>query len=149
MKRVLLFIISFTISGHLFAVSAEGVIQKRSSQTVNETSKRLLSVLQQKGFTIFIDINHTENAKSKGIEIPESRLVIFGNPVIGSKLMKCNPSIAIDLPQKALIWQQGENVWLTLNHPKYLSKRHNLSNCEKLVQKITKAIESIATETIR
>ena len=66
------------------------------------------------------------------MELRETELIIFGNPKVGSPLMKCQQSVAIDLPQKALIWKDSEGkVWISYNNPRYLEKRHNISNCER------------------
>lgn len=75
----------------------------------------------------------------------ETELIIFGNPKAGSPLMKCQQSVAIDLPQKALIWKDSEgNIWISYNDLRYLEKRHNVSGCEEVISKIEKALAGIA-----
>jgi uncharacterized protein (DUF302 family) len=70
--------------------------------------------------------------------------MIFGNPKVGSPLMKCQQSAAIDLPQKALIWEDdNDRVWISYNDPRYLEKRHNISGCEEVITKIEKALAGI------
>jgi uncharacterized protein (DUF302 family) len=74
----------------------------------------------------------------------ETELIIFGNPKVGSPLMKCQQSVAIDLPQKALIWEDDESkVWISYNDPRYLEKRHNISGCDEVISKIDKALSGI------
>ena len=126
------------------AMAADGVINVQSSFNVQKTADRLESILNEKGMTIFMRIKHSESAGKVGIELRETELIIFGNPKVGSPLMKCQQSIAIDLPQKALIWEDHESkVWISYNDPDYLEKRHKISGCEVVISKIKKALSGI------
>ncbi len=125
--------------------AADGMIDVKSSFGVKETGDRLENVLKEKGMTIFNRVKHSDAAKNVGVELRETELIIFGNPKVGSPLMKCQQSVAIDLPQKALIWKDIEgNVWISYNNPRYLEKRHNISNCEEVIAKIEKALTGIS-----
>ena len=94
--------------------------------------------------TIFNRIKHSEGAANVGIELRKTELIIFGNPKVGSPLMKCQQSVAIDLPQKALIWEDADaKVWISYNDPGYLQKRHNIAGCEEVISKIKKALSGI------
>ena len=74
-----------------------------------------------------------------------TELIIFGNPKVGSPLMQCNRTVGIDLPQKALIWQDDNGqVWLSYNNPRYLARRHGLSECTQVIEKVDKALSSFA-----
>ncbi len=144
MKRMLIALIStFIISTPLFAV--EGMIDSESSFTVTETATRLEKVLNEKGMTIFARINHSAGARKVGIDLGDTELIIFGNPKAGSPLMKCQQTMAIDLPQKALIWEDTSGkVWLSYNAPRYLEKRHQIKGCEEALTKVEKALATIA-----
>lgn len=125
--------------------AADGVITVPSVFTVNETANRMENVLKEKGMTIFNRINHSEGAGKVGIELRDTELIIFGNPKVGSPLMKCQQSVALDLPQKALIWQDDKDkVWISYNDPRYLEKRHNIIGCDEVIAKIEKALSGIA-----
>jgi len=127
------------------AYATEGLIDVKSSFGVEETGDRLDNVLKEKGMTVFNRVKHSDAAKNVGIELRETELIIFGNPKVGSPLMKCQQSVAIDLPQKVLIWKDREgNVWISYNNPRYLEKRHNISNCEAVISKIEKALAGIS-----
>ena len=143
MKKVILAALSIVF----FAIpvaAADGVIDVPSSLNVEETADRMESILNKKGMTIFNRIKHSENAAKVGIELRKTELIIFGNPKVGSPLMKCQKSVAIDLPQKALIWEDANaKVWISYNDPKYLEKRHNITGCEGAISKITKALAGI------
>jgi len=144
MKTSLLTIlIVLIISAPIYA--AEGMIDVESSFGVEETGDRLNNVLKEKGMTIFNRVKHSDAAKNVGVDLRETELIIFGNPKAGSRLMKCQQSVAIDLPQKALIWKDSEGkVWISYNNPRYLGKRHNITNCEEVISKIEKALAGIA-----
>ena len=127
------------------AMTADGVISVESSHSVAETADRLESILNEKGMKIFNRIKHSDGANSVGIQLNPTELVIFGNPKVGAPLMKCQQTVAIDLPQKALIWQDdGGKVWITYNEPGYLQGRHGISGCEEVLAKIEKALAGIS-----
>ncbi len=109
-----------------------GIVSKPSSYSVPETLDRLESVVRAKGLTVFARIDHSGEAEKVGLKMRPTQLLIFGNPKAGTALMNSSPSIAIDLPLKALAWQdQDGKVWLSYNSPDYLKQRHGLK--EELV----------------
>ena len=125
-------------------MAADGVISVNSAFSVAETADRLERVLNEKGMTIFNRIKHSDGAAGVGIELRATELLIFGNPKVGSPLMQCQQSVAIDLPQKALIWEDSEaQVWISYNDPRYLEKRHEISGCEEVISKIENALSGI------
>jgi uncharacterized protein (DUF302 family) len=107
--------------------SHSGIIDKRSNHSVEETLKKLRSVLQAKGVTIFAVVDHSGEAEKAGIPMRPTKLIIFGSPKAGTPLMLASPSVAIDLPLKLLIWEDNEGrVWVSYNSPAYLQERHGL-----------------------
>ena len=127
------------------AAASDGLVNVPSTFNVEETADRMETVLREKGMTIFNRIKHFEGAANVGIELRKTELIIFGNPKVGSPLMKCQQSVAIDLPQKALIWEDDNaKVWISYNDPRYLEKRHNIIGCEEVILKIEKALAGIA-----
>jgi uncharacterized protein (DUF302 family) len=127
------------------AAATDGLVNVPSTFNVEKTADRMESVLLEKGMTIFNRIKHSEGAANVGIELRKTELIIFGNPKVGSPLMKCQQSVAIDLPQKALIWEDDNaKVWISYNDPRYLEKRHNIIGCEEVISKIEKALAGIA-----
>jgi len=94
---------------------------------------------------VFIRINHTDGAKKVGKKLRPTEVIIFGNPKVGTPLMQCSQSVAIDLPQKALIWKDEKGqVWLSYNDPKYLAKRHGIKECIEAIKKIENALRNFA-----
>lgn len=125
--------------------AADGLVNLKSSHSVKMTADRLESALKSKGMTVFIRINHAAGAKKVGQSLPPTELVIFGNPKIGTPLMKCMRSVAIDLPQKALIWEDNAGqVWYSYNDPTYLVKRHSIEGCDPVIKKVGKALGNFA-----
>jgi len=143
MKKLLPLLLMLFVTG--IAQANNGLVSVKSAHDVKTTADRFEAVLKKKGMTVFTRIDHAKAAKSVGIDLRPTELVIFGNPKIGSKLMQCAQTIAIDLPQKALIWQDGGGqVWLSYNEPTELAKRHRLTGCEKVIQKVTGALGKFA-----
>jgi len=143
--------VALILMGLLLPVSAvdnvmknEGVVNKRSNHSVEQTVDRLKSILEARGITLFALIDHGGEAEKVGMKMPPTRLLIFGNPKSGTLLMLASPSIALDLPLKILVWQdnQGE-VWLSYNSPEYLMERYGLS--EDLLPNIA-VVEALATK---
>ena len=143
MKRIIC-ILFLTSIYSLKAISADGMLDIKSDFNVTKTADRLEKILKNKGMTVFNRIKHSRAASKVGVELRETQLIIFGNPKIGSHLMKCQQSIAIDLPQKALVWKDETNkVWISYNDPQYLVKRHQLEGCTKVLSKIENALARI------
>jgi len=127
------------------AYADAGLINVKSSYDVKTTADRLESKLTQKGMTVFIRVDHAAGAQSVGKKLRPTELIIFGNPKVGTALMQCSQSVAIDLPLKALIWQDDEGqAWLSYNDPNYLAKRHGISGCSEVIKKIEKALSNFA-----
>ena len=143
MKKVLLTVLAI-LCITVPSLAADGLVNVSSTYSVEETADRLENVLQKKGMTIFNRIKHSKAAANVDIELRKTELIIFGNPKVGSPLMQCQKSVAIDLPQKALIWEdENADVWISYNMPAYLVKRHNISGCEEVIAKIGKALAGI------
>ncbi len=124
--------------------NGNGLITKASAHSVDVTAKRLKNVLQKKGIKVMAEVDHQKNATGAGLELKPTRLVIFGNPKLGTPLMHSNRTAGIDLPMKALIWEDGNGkVWLAYNDPKYLSKRHTIGDRQAVVDKMTGALDKM------
>jgi uncharacterized protein (DUF302 family) len=103
-----------------------GLIHLASKHSVDETMQRFETLLREKGITVFARIDHSGEAEKVGLSMRPTKLLIFGSPKAGTPLMQATPSVAIDLPLKALFWQDAYGkVWLSYNDPAYLQQRHN------------------------
>jgi uncharacterized protein (DUF302 family) len=105
----------------------DGIVTIPSNHSVDETVARLKSILQAKGITLFSLIDHSGEAAKVGMKMPNTKLLIFGNPKGGTPLMLAAPSIAIDLPLKILVAEDSQGkVWVSYNSAEYLKERHGL-----------------------
>ena len=107
-------------------MNAEGVIDLASPYPVAETADKLQSFLAAKGMKIFARIDQATEAASVGMTLRPTILLLFGNPRAGTPLMDQFPSLAIDLPLKALVWESAGKVYLSFPSPEYLQQRHHL-----------------------
>ena len=144
MRTIIIAFIFMLISA--LSVSEEpGLNNLKSPHDVKNTADRLEAVLKEKGMTVFLRINHSEGAHKVGKKLRPTELVIFGNPKVGAPLMQCSQTVAIDLPQKALIWQdESGQVWLTYNDPQYLATRHGIGACKAALDKVQNALKNFA-----
>src|SRR5215469_16510968 len=121
-----------------------GIVNVPSNHSVDETVERVKSILQSKGITLFALVDHSGEAEKVGLKMPPTKLLIFGSPKAGTPLMVAAPSIAIDLPLKILVWQDGQGkVWLSYNSPEYLRERHGQP--QELLQNIA-VVETLAAK---
>ncbi|MFI5117758.1 MAG: DUF302 domain-containing protein [Terriglobales bacterium] len=121
-----------------------GIIDTPSHHSVDQTVERLKGILQAKGVTLFALVDHSGEAEKVGMKMRPTKLLIFGSPKAGTPLMLAAPSIAIDLPLKILIWEDGQGkVWVSYNSPAYLQERHGLP--QELLQNIA-VVETLAAK---
>lgn len=127
----------------MVSASDNGIIDKASNHSVDETVARLESILQAKQVKLFALVDHSGEAAKAGLTMRPTKLLIFGNPKAGTPLMLTAPSIAIDLPLKILVWQDASGkVWVSYNSPPYLKERHHVP--DDLIKNIA-AVEALAT----
>ncbi|MGH9499196.1 MAG: DUF302 domain-containing protein [Terriglobales bacterium] len=109
--------------------TGEGIITKESKYSVPETLDRVEAVLGEKGMRVFARVDHSGEAEKVGLKMRPTQLLIFGNPKGGTPVMVAAPTAAIDLPLKALAWQDEDGkVWLSYNDPQYIKKRFGLTD---------------------
>ena len=126
------------------AAATEGIIDKPSNHSVEETVERLKNILQAKGVTLFALIDHSGEAEKIGMKMPPTKLLVFGSPKAGTPLMLAAPSIALDLPLKILVWKDLQaKVWISYNSALYLQQRHGLP--QDLLQNVA-VVETLATK---
>lgn len=109
------------------AHAGDNLVTKPSKHSVPVTIDRVEKIMTMKGMKIFARIDHGAEAKKAGLEMKPAELLIFGNPKGGTALMVTKPTTAIDLPMKALAWEDKDgNVWLTYNSSRLLQERHGV-----------------------
>jgi uncharacterized protein (DUF302 family)/uncharacterized membrane protein YidH (DUF202 family) len=123
---------------------SKGIINKLSNNSVDQTVEKLKNILQSKGVTLFALVDHSGEAEKVGMKMRPTKLLIFGSPKAGTPLMLAAPSIAIDLPLKILVWEDGQRkVWVSYNSSDYLRERHGLP--QDLLQNIA-VVETLAAK---
>jgi uncharacterized protein (DUF302 family) len=121
-----------------------GIVDRPSNHSVDETVEKLKGILQSKGVTLFVTVDHSGEAARVGMKMPPTKLLIFGSPKAGTPLMLAAPSVAIDFPLKILIWEDAQRkVWVSYNDPSYLQERHGIP--AELMQNIA-VIETLAAK---
>lgn len=144
------FLLFYLISSQVIAEESDGVIRIKSMHSVTETVDKLESALTSKGMKIFKRVSHSSGAAKVGLELRPTELLLFGNPKVGTPLMQCQQLAALDLPQKALVYEdKNGRVWFAYNDPKYIAKRHKITGCDDVVNKISKALANFSEAATR
>jgi uncharacterized protein (DUF302 family) len=136
------------------AAADNGVITKPSAYSADETLARLEQSLTKRGFMIFAKLDHAAAAKSKGLTMPYSTVLVFGNPKLGTPNFIIKPELAIDLPLKALVWADKDGkVFLSYNSGTYLHQtiyaRHGAPFKAKATARINKGFGVITDEVVK
>ncbi len=127
------------------AYAQEGLVATPSPHDVSTTLDKLESVLTSKGMNVFARIDHAQGAASVDLELRPTVVMIFGNPMVGTPLMNCAQSVAIDLPQKMLVWEDADGqVFLAYNDPAHLKARHGIEGCDPVLEKVSGALAAFA-----
>ena len=125
LKSLLCTSLAVVLLSPAMAQAGGNLVTKPSTYSVPETIDRIEKVVTAKGMKIFARIDHGGEAKKVGLDMRPTELLIFGNPKGGTALMVASPTAAIDLPMKALAWEDKDGkVWLTYNSPDLLQERH-------------------------
>lgn len=127
-------------------MTAPGLTTIRSSYGPQDTMDRLEAAVKAKGMTVFARIDHAAGATAVGLSLPPTEVLIFGNAKGGTPLMQAIQTIGIDLPLKALVWQDTSAVtWLSYNDPAWLAKRHELGGeTEAALRNMAAALDAVA-----
>ncbi|MCU1459174.1 MAG: putative exported protein [Actinomycetia bacterium] len=127
-------------------IDSEGIVTKRSPRSVGETVSRLTRLIEDRSLTLFAVIDHSGAAKGVGMEMPDTKLVIFGSPAAGTPVMLASPLAALDLPLKVLVRADPDgNVSISYNSPSYLATRYHLTDD---LRSHIEPIESITDATV-
>ncbi len=130
------------------AGAAEGLIAVKSPLDAKSTMDRLENLAKQRGLNVFARIDHAAGAAKIGKTLRPTEVLIFGNPQGGTPFMECAQTVGIDLPLKALVWEDSSGqVWLGYNDAAYLAKRHEVPQCA-VAANIAKALAGLAEATV-
>lgn len=147
MHRIGILMAGLALSTGVLA-QADGLISVASPHTAAVTMNKLEAVVKERGLNVFARIDHAAGATKIGKTLRPTELLIFGNPQGGTPLMECAQTTGIDLPLKALVWQdEAGKVMLSYNDPAFLAKRHGAASCP-VVENLSKALGGIAQAVI-
>jgi uncharacterized protein (DUF302 family) len=125
----------------------EGLTSVRSHSGFAETIRRLEAGIRARGLTLLARIDHSALAAEAGLSLRPTELFLFGNPRAGTPLMQANQTIGIDLPLKALVWEDGAGVvWISYNEPEWLVLRHLVSERAEIVGAMSMLSSTLAGE---
>ena len=121
------------------------LITVESKHSVADTANKFAQLIEDKGLRLFARIDHANNAAGVDLELKPTEVILFGNPNAGTVLMQCAATVAIDLPQKVLIWEDGQGkVQLAYTNPAFMKELHNIEGCDPVLEKITGLLASLA-----
>ena len=137
------------LASHALLVrGADGLVALKSPHSAADTMGRLEAAVKQRGLNVFARIDHAAGAAKVGKSLRATELLIFGNPQGGTPLMECAQTAGIDLPLKALVWQdERSQVWLGYNDPMFLAQRHGVASCP-VVENLRKALSGLAEAAV-
>ena len=149
MTRMMVLFLTLMFAAPGVWAADNGLINKKSPYSVKKTLNRLEKILRSKGITIVTRWSHDKGAKKVGIPLRPTELLIFGNPKLGTHFFTSKQTAGIDLPLKALAWQdEAGQVWLTYNDPHYIANRHGITNRDEIVKKMTAALDGMTNAAI-
>jgi uncharacterized protein (DUF302 family) len=136
------------------AMADNGLITKPSAHSAKATLDRLAKAITKRGFMVFTTLDHAAAAKSKGLDMPFSTVLVFGNPKLGTPNFIKKPKLAIDLPLKMLVWEdQAGKVWLSYNSGTYLHQtiyvRHDAGFNPKVTKRLNGGLAAITDEATK
>jgi len=142
--RLLTFITLLLLTMSTFA--NDHLITLESQHSAKATADKFVQLVEDKGLRLFARIDHAANAAGVDLELNATEVILFGNPNAGTVLMQCAPTVAIDLPQKALIWESVDGkVWLAYPNPAFMKEQHSIEGCDPVLEKITNLLSLLAT----
>ena len=148
MRKIGIAVLLAMVAVNAFA-EGNGLISRHSRYSAPETMDRLVAVVQSKGMTVFVRIDHAAEAKKVGLKMRPSQLLIFGNPKGGTPLMVASPTAAIDLPLKALAWEDADGkVWLGYNAASYLKERHGIEGKDESLKALAAALDAMTDKAL-
>lgn len=124
--------------------SQHGILHRISQDDIARVDDRLREALEARGMRLMTVVDHAGNAAGVDLELPETRTFIFGNPAVGTPMMQCRGSLALDLPQKMLLRETAEGTRIEWNDPHYLARRHDLEGCDLPLDTVAGALSGLA-----
>ncbi len=132
-----------------FVSTAQNLTIYRSSLSVEKTEAKLVELIKESELVYFETVFHDEIASKRDLEIPPTRVVIFEDPELVTRLIKCNQTTALEMPLKMLIWEENDDVYVGFVDPKLMSKRFLLEGCDDVLDELARLMVKLASNVIR
>ncbi|MGX1307656.1 uncharacterized protein (DUF302 family) [Amorphus suaedae] len=129
-------------------MSVDGLTVLPSAHDPDRTAERLIAAVEARGITVLADIDHARAAAAAGLDLRPTRVILFGNAKAGTPLMQDVQAAAIDLPLKALVWQDADGrTWLGYNDPAWIAQRHGVGpGSDQTIALLGRALAAVAEE---
>lgn len=136
------------------ALAVDGLITKPSAHSVDATIERFEAAVKKRGFMVFARLDHAAAAESVGLKMPRATVIVFGNPRLGTPVFIKTPTVAIDLPPKAMVWEDSNGkVFLSYNSSEFLNGtiyvRHGVQSDKAVAAKVESTLAAIADEAVK
>jgi uncharacterized protein (DUF302 family) len=146
--RTLTLITSLGLGFGMPAYAVDGLVALKSPYSATDTMNRVEQIAKERGLTVFARVDHAAGAAKVGTTLRPTEVLIFGSPKGGAPFMECAQSVGIDLPLKALVWEDASSqVWLGYNDPAYIARRHEVPGCAA-AEAMSKALAGISAAAI-
>ena len=149
MKPFKVFFFLIAAIGLVGALSAQEMIIKESASSAEETVKNLKSTIKSMDLNLVEHIDHSKAARKANLQLPATHVLVFGNPEVGTKLMKEDPKVAIELPMKILVWEENGQTKVGYKDPVHMSQAYNLDNQREILSNMREVLDKITNEGIR
>ncbi len=147
MRRMPIYLLLFALFAVPAASAGEGLVTVKSSFAAKETADRVDRLAKERGMKLFNRIDHAEGARTVGMPLRPTEVLIFGNPKGGTPLMMCEQSVGIDLPLKMLVWEDENGaVWVGYSDPEVLKDRHGVTGCDEVLGKMKGFLGKLAAD---
>lgn len=150
MYKALALVFAVMLAPALGFAGDQGLVTKKSPHSVEDTVKRLKKGIGElKPVSVMAEVDHQKNAKKVDLELRPTYLVLFGNPKLGTQLFTSKQTAGIDLPMKALVWQDADDqVWIGYNDPAWIAERHGIDDRDDVVKKMQQALDKLTDQAV-
>lgn len=121
----------------------------RSTKSVETTTQVLEDIIRQEGLIFFETVSHDQIAKTKGLNLPPTRSILFEEPTLITTLLQCQQTTALDLPLEIIVWEEEGDVFIGFMDPRLMTKKYLMNGCEETLDQLSKLMIKVAMNTIR
>ncbi len=132
-----------------YSASAQTLSIYKSAQTVTKSTEVIEGLIKKSGLVFFETVAHDELAADRGVKLSPMREILFEDSGLTTSLIECQPTTALDLPLKILVWEENGDVYIAFMDPRFMKKRFMLSGCETIVDDMGELLSKIVVDAVR